>query len=144
MEKCDCYHERTGRDPLFGSPVTYGVCYGTKECDECSCGADPAKCDFYPEKRKKAEKKLNTAQMWLKAKEDGKIYECTNGDIAYSKKTGLVDKNDFNKVWELANWDYDGAHALDELLGGSEWEEKAMKLMTRAEAEKEYQIKIVD
>ena len=46
MSVCSCYrdmenwlHER-------------GVCYGTKECEPCSCGGDESKCNFYPEKRK--------------------------------------------------------------------------------------------
>lgn len=145
MEKCSCYHERkvcySSCPPEFR---TYGICYGTRECEECNCGGDESKCTFYPEKRKKAKKTMNTAEMWLKAQEDGKVYECINGDIAYSKEMGLVDKKNFQEVWELANWDFKGCNALDELLGGCEWREKAMKLMTRAEAEKEYQIKIVD
>ena len=46
MSVCSCYrdmenwlHER-------------GVCYGTKECEPCSCGGDESKCNFYPEKSK--------------------------------------------------------------------------------------------
>lgn len=27
-------------------------CWGTKECEECSCGGDETKCTFYPEKRR--------------------------------------------------------------------------------------------
>lgn len=29
--------------------VEYGktVCYGTKECEECTCGGDKNKCNFY-------------------------------------------------------------------------------------------------
>lgn len=30
-----------------------GECWGTRERDECRCGGDTTKCDFYPEKRKK-------------------------------------------------------------------------------------------
>ena len=26
-------------------------CYGTKEMEECTCGGDTRRCDFYPEKR---------------------------------------------------------------------------------------------
>ena len=48
---------------------------------------------------------MNTAEMWLKAQEDGKVYECVSGDIAYSKEMGLVDKYDFDEVWELTKWD---------------------------------------
>ena len=118
-------------------------CLGTKEIDRCNCGGDESKCDFYPEKRKAAEKKMNTAEMWLKAQEDGKIYECINGDIAYSKAMGLVDKDNFNKVWQLSNWDCDRAKALDNLLGGCEWREMPITIMTKHDAEVEFGIRIV-
>ena len=118
-------------------------CLGTKEVETCSCGGDESKCDFYPEKRKAAKKMLNTAEMWLKAQEDGKIYECINGDIAYSKAIGLVNKDDFNEVWELSSWDYNKAKALDNLLGGCEWREMPIVIMTKHEAEVEFGIRIV-
>ena len=118
-------------------------CLGTKEVETCSCGGDESKCNFYPEKRKAAEKKMNTAEMWLKAQEDGKIYECINGDIAYSKAMGLVDKDNFNVVWQLSNWDCDRAKALDNLLGGCEWREMPITIMTKHEAEVEFGIRIV-
>lgn len=63
MDKCSSYHERSERRYIFnaftGEPAssylcTYGVCYGTKECDACSCYGDEAICSFYPEKREKA------------------------------------------------------------------------------------------
>ena len=41
MAKCDCY---------FQHGLKF-LCYGTKEMEECSCGGDKSKCDFYPEKR---------------------------------------------------------------------------------------------
>jgi hypothetical protein len=41
MAKCD-YHRICG---------TRSVCYGIKNVEECSCGGDTCKCDFYPEKR---------------------------------------------------------------------------------------------
>lgn len=67
MEKCDCFwtdswHEvrRYDGDSL---PVVVkkNVCNGTKEREECTCGGDPAKCDFYPEKRLAAKKKASEA-----------------------------------------------------------------------------------
>ena len=63
MSKCNSYHERSEYKYIFnaltGMPEssylsTYGVCYGTKECDPCSCDGDETKCSFYPEKREKA------------------------------------------------------------------------------------------
>lgn len=177
-ELCDCYHfirkeipahDGTGRIIMSG----YGVCYGTKECNQCYCGGDTDKCDFYPEKRKESskmsktvcydgvtgeligdedfnsseEKKepqntMNTAQMWIKAQKDGKIYVSVRGDVAYSKKTGLVEKYDLKTTWELSAWDCEGAHALDSLLGEIDWVE--LSVMTRAEAEEKFGIKIVD
>lgn len=50
------------------------------------------------------DKQMNTAEMWLKAQEDGKIYECINGDMAYSKQFGLTDKYDFNDAWVLKHF----------------------------------------
>jgi hypothetical protein len=66
MKKCDCYHIQTERqyayNPITGDPigrnVDVGVCWGTKERDECSCNGDRSKCDFYPEVREKAHIKI--------------------------------------------------------------------------------------
>ena len=62
MNKCDCYHIEKKRrytyHPLTGQPIGHdievGVCRGTKEIDECSCGGNRIQCDFYPEVRKEA------------------------------------------------------------------------------------------
>ena len=61
MKKCDSYHLqpkiRYTYDPLTGSPIAHdikvGVCWGTKECEECNCGGYMTQCDFYPEVRKR-------------------------------------------------------------------------------------------
>lgn len=61
MAKCDSYHTRETRrytyDQYTGEPiahkVTIGICYGTFECEECKCGGDRSKCDFYPENKTK-------------------------------------------------------------------------------------------
>ena len=92
MGQCNCYNVRIDR--IYGNEMKYGVCLGTKEIDRCNCGGDESKCDFYPEKRKKAEKLLNTAEMWLKAQEDGKIYYSEKADALYSKEFGLVEEED--------------------------------------------------
>lgn len=65
MEQCHCYHTQVVRrytyHPITGRPIghdnTVGVCWGTRECDQCTCGGDETKCDFYPEVRKKAKNK---------------------------------------------------------------------------------------
>ena len=69
MEKCNYYEEgvksynlydqHTGKYAGNGS-VKYGYCTGTKELDECSCGGDCTRCDFYSEVREKAIKEQKT------------------------------------------------------------------------------------
>lgn len=67
MKKCECYHENMRKvhryDAFTGSyrysvNEKYTVCWGTKECEECSCGGDKTKCSFYPEVRKKAKQEI--------------------------------------------------------------------------------------
>ena len=55
--KCSCYVTIKATD-YFKEKY---VCYGTKECEECSCGGDKSKCDFYDYIRKQADQeKLST------------------------------------------------------------------------------------
>ena len=56
MARCTCYHQHGLKF----------LCYGTKEMEECSCGGDTSKCNFYPEKRKQ---KMTTDQKKIKAME---------------------------------------------------------------------------
>lgn len=49
MKKCPCYD--TVFIGLISPANIKNVCNGTRERDECFCGGNPAKCDFYPEKR---------------------------------------------------------------------------------------------
>lgn len=51
-DKCSCYHTEIKRHS------TVGVCWGTKEIDECSCNGDKTKCDFYPEYREEAKRNM--------------------------------------------------------------------------------------
>ena len=133
MGQCNCYNVRIDR--IYGNEVKYGVCLGTKEIDRCNCGGDESKCDFYPEKRKAAEKTLNTAEMWLKAQEDGKTYSSKESDALYSKEFGLVEERDISLKVSM------GDFPTFEHLMRSEWEE--VKVMTKAEAEKKFGIRIV-
>ena len=84
---------------------------------------------------------MNTAEMWLKAQKDNKIYECIDGDMAYSKKMGLVDKYDFSAHWGLDAWKSNGAKGIDYLLN-CQWSEMD-NAMTIEEAEQKFGIKIV-
>ena len=110
-------------------------CLGTKEVETCSCGGDESKCDFYPEKRKEAEKKMNTAEMWLKAQEDGKTYIVKQQTLCYSKQRGLFYAT--NCHGNFNNF------TLDKFLS-LEWTEMSETIMTKAEAEKKFGIRITD
>lgn len=59
MEICSCYHTKVKTKWSDYGPSTtiyQGVCWGTKECEECSCNGDKLKCDFYDYIREQAEK----------------------------------------------------------------------------------------
>ena len=115
-------------------------CLGTKEVDRCNCGGDESKCDFYPEKRKTAEKKMNTAEMWLKAQEDGKTYIANQRSLCYSKKRGLFYFTNLITCNCLSNFN---DLVFDKLLS-LEWTEMSETIMTKAEAEKKFGIRIAD
>ena len=110
-------------------------CLGTKEVDRCNCGGDESKCDFYPEKRKASEKKMNTAEMWLKAKEDGKTYIVKQQTLCYSKQRGLFHATNCHSNFNN--------FTLDKFLS-LEWTEMQEEIMTKAEAEKKFGIRITD
>ena len=115
-------------------------CLGTKEVETCNCGGDESKCDFYPEKRKAAEKKMNTAEMWLKAQEDGKTYIVKQQTLCYSKQRGLFYSTDLTPYNSLSNF---ANFTVDRLLS-LEWQEMQTEIMTKAEAETKFGIKIVN
>ena len=45
---CKCYHAERN---FLGK---IGVCWGTKECEACTCGGEESKCDFYDYVRERA------------------------------------------------------------------------------------------
>ena len=63
MNKCDHYMiaARYRYWRLDGLPIdkSVGICRGTKNMEECSCGGDRRKCDFYPEIREMAKNKIS-------------------------------------------------------------------------------------
>ena len=133
MGQCNCYNVHIDR--IYGNETKYGVCLGTKEVDRCNCGGDESKCDFYPEKRKVAQKMLNTAEMWLKAQEDGKTYIVKQQTLCYSKQRGLFHATNCHSNFNN--------FTLDKFLS-LEWTEMSETIMTKAEAEKKFGIRIVD
>ena len=58
---CSCYHTTMKKEPRYNTitgqidhyeDIEYGICWGTKECEMCSCGGNKKNCDFYEYKRK--------------------------------------------------------------------------------------------
>ena len=141
MSKCDAYYtiDRLNR---IGNPYKEDHCSASKWAVECYCNGDTDNCTFYPEKRKQT---MNTAEMWLKAQEDGKIY--VSNDIAYSKEIGFVDRRTMSRPWSVGAWkvefgiDDEKKRELDDLMF-LEWE--PLQTMTRAEAESKLGVKIID
>lgn len=48
-KKCEYYSTRKVYSGFldYPFPKIIGECLGTKECEECKCGGDQKKCDFY-------------------------------------------------------------------------------------------------
>lgn len=112
------------------------LCNGTKEREECTCNGNVTKCNFYAEKRK-ANKTMNTAEMWVGAQEDEMCYEAimsqsTNEKLFYQKNRGLFDSDGYEFV-------LDNTGSFNELMD-IEWK---LRTMTKAEAEARFSVKIV-
>lgn len=59
---CKCYHAERN---FLGNT---GVCWGTKECEACSCDGDESRCDFYEYIRERAQKRnalLKSQPRWI-------------------------------------------------------------------------------
>lgn len=172
LEICDCYNVRTRARTIFGGAFRvderYGVCYGTKECDECSCGGDPAKCDFYPEKRRRAEESHKNDHNNLCQKEDKTTTSCVenNNKCTFDEKSEGKEMNTA-QMWLAAQsdgktykvndmrysrqkgfhdkkgfrWNPDAFKSIEEIMN-CQWVE--CKEMTRAEAEKKLGVDIID
>lgn len=140
MKKCKCWEETKRIVGWYGDqPMhkTIQICNGTREREECSCNGEESKCNFYPEKRKE-NKTMNTAEMWIKAQEDGRCYrtfDLFNETIFYQKDKGL-----FNEDGEYCPPDYFG---LFDNLMDQDWEIHG-GFLTKSEAEAKFNIKIVD
>lgn len=61
---CKCYHA----DKNFLGEI--GVCWGTKECESCSCRGDEAKCDFYDYVRERVKKPITNADKIRQMSDD--------------------------------------------------------------------------
>lgn len=91
MNMCDCYHEEEQivgwHTPVDPQTKLVTRCWGTRECDECSCGGDRTKCNFYPEVREKALKEQEPKfGEWISVKD--RLPEKDQDVLCYSNKNG--------------------------------------------------------
>lgn len=84
MIKCDCYKtlKKLCYSPFCNQSYyqTVGICYGTKEREECHCDGYKTKCDFYPEVRDKAQfeleyKRVETNADYIRKMNDKELAE---------------------------------------------------------------------
>lgn len=109
MSNCNCYIRDT--DGLGGYIPR---CYGTKEREICQCGGDESKCDFYPEKRNKAETTMAMdAVEYLRQKARMCAYKRV-------PENGACERCPFNQVLDKI----DGCDEFDE-----QYPEKAVQLV---------------
>ena len=104
---------------------------------ECSCNGNLEKCTFYPEKRKE-NKVMNTAEMYLQAINDGKFYQTSSSDndkIFYQKDRGLFGEDECPIPIHV--WD-----SFKDLMA-EQWDLCDM-IMTKTEAEQKFGIQIID
>lgn len=133
MEKCEYWHVvSTPRWNVWRQTVQPSYryqCWGTKECEECSCGGDQTKCDFYPEKRKKTCEFYiegvspvgeifhwcRQKEPWVKCLSEGDkseckidctdIFMCKIADVDRPNKNGVVIPMKTAEMWLAAQQD---------------------------------------
>lgn len=131
-ETCNFYKQI--HTTYCGMPSILHVCNGTKNRNECTCDGNEAMCDFYPERRYKSKNLLTTAEMWLAAQKDGETYVTDFLHTSYQKDEGFFvnDKYKYIDTPSLAEW-------MNKM-----WKKQEKRKLTKEQAEKEFDIKIVD
>jgi hypothetical protein len=82
MKKCSCY-QAIPND-------RYGLCNGTRDRDICGCEGNECNCDFYPEKRKAAQR-LAWCEGLKRAAQDLVAYAelATNEGVDFGEKGNI-------------------------------------------------------
>lgn len=78
---------------------------------------------------------MNTLEMMIKAREDGKTYR--TGDLFYNRITGFV-----NAAGD--RWKANASIYLNDIFNLSAWEQDTRTYMTKSEAEQKYNIVIME
>lgn len=114
-DKCDCYRVKKIKQScisqITGMPFWYDIevsyCNGTREQDECSCGGDETKCDFYPEVRERAKVRIGEDSLIV-------TYDCCSPDAP----TLCIARKEKDKVKVLNTIQGDEAFGIYHYLTG--------------------------
>lgn len=109
---CKCYHAEKN---FLGK---IGVCWGTKECEACSCGGDEAKCDFYDYVRDRSTAKKGGENSMLMSE---KVNQIRNDFKKFCARHNSCDNCRFAKDKET---DCFYLYLMDELEGEEKWQAK--------------------
>ena len=129
---CDCYHVIEEKPGKFS-----GECWGTKERDRVNCSGYTELCSNGLKKPKPEIPEIGlmyTAEMVIEAARTHKTYE--SGDVLFNTAKGFFGAKD----GEL--WPANAFKTLQEIFD-LQWTECEGQVMTKAEAESKFNIKIV-
>lgn len=129
---CDCYHVIEEKPGKFS-----GECWGTKERDRVNCAGYTELCSNGLKKPKTETPEvglMSTAKMVDEATKTHKTYE--SGDVLFNTAKGFFGAND-GKPWPIF------AFASLQEIFDLQWTECEGQVMTKAEAESKFNIKII-
>lgn len=129
---CDCYHVIEEKPGKFS-----GECWGTKERDRVNCSGYTELCSNglkKPKSKTPETEPMHTAEMIIEAAKTHKTYE--SGDVLFNTAKGFFNASD-GKPWPISAF-----FSLQEIFD-LQWVECEGEVMTKAEAESKFNIKIV-
>lgn len=124
---CDCYHVIEEKPGKFS-----GECWGTKERDRVNCSGYTELCSNGL--KKPETKPMYTAEMVVEAAKTHKTYE--SGKILFNTTKGF-----FNAITG-GPWPITAFNSLQEIFD-LQWVEYKGQVLTKAEAEIKFNIKII-
>lgn len=129
---CDCYHVIEEKPGKFS-----GECWGTKEGDRVNCAGYTELCSNGLKKSKPETPDvglMSTAKMVDEAVRTHKTYE--SGDILFNTAKGFFNASN-GEPWPIS------AFASLQEIFDLRWDECEGEVMTKAEAESKFNIKII-
>ncbi len=126
---CDCYHVIEEKPGKFS-----GECWGTKERDRVNCAGYTELCSNGLKKSEREVGLMYTAEMVIKAAKTHKTYE--SGDVLFNTTKGFFSASN-GKPWPITAF-----NSLQEIFD-LRWVECEDNVMTKAEAESKFNIKII-